>query len=220
MGEGNPVIFLHGWGLDYKAFLPIKEYLIGYKCYFFSMLDVDQVATLQDYADEIKKVILQDNLNNITIVGHSFGGRVAILLAIQLSCVKGLVLVDAAGLKPRFSIKKTLKVLSYKLRKKLKLNTEKCGSKDYVVLSNNMRKTFKNIVNFHLDNYLKDIRQDTLVIFGDKDKETPLYMAKRFKNKIPKCALILLKGDHFAYLKNFNQFSLIIREYLNGIYEQ
>lgn len=184
------------------------------------MLDVDQVATLQDYADEIKKVILQDNLNNITIVGHSFGGRVAILLATQLSCVKGLVLVDAAGLKPRFSINKALKVLRYKLRKKLKLNTKKCGSKDYVVLSNSMRKTFKNIVNFHLDNYLKDIRQDTLVIFGDKDKETPLYMAKRFKNKIPKCALILLKGDHFAYLKNFNQFSLIIREYLNGIYEQ
>ena len=210
---------MHGWGLDYNAFLPIKNYLKGYKCYFFTLLDEDKECTLYDYVEYLKCVIERESLDNITLIGHSFGGRVALLLAKNNPQVKGLILVDSAGLKPRFSVRKTIKKLDYKIRKRLNLDVTKCGSKDYIVLSNNMKETFKNIVNYHLDGILNEINQDTLIIFGKKDKETPLYMAKRLKKGIKNSALILLNGGHFAYLENFYTFSMIIKNYLDGLYE-
>lgn len=134
------------------------------------------------------------------VIAHSFGGRVAIILASE-NAVNRLLLVDAAGMKPRRGIFKRLKILSYKLRKRMGLNVERCGSADYRALSGVMRETFVRVVNEHLDKLLPLVSRPTLLVWGERDNDTPLYMAKRMNRKLPDSALIVIKNSgHFSFL--------------------
>ena len=67
----------------------------------------------------------------------------------------------------------------------------------------------------HLDGRLKDIVNPTLLIFGDKDKETPLYMARRLKNGIAGSRLIVIKGaGHFCFIDRPIKFNMEVKEFL------
>nr|MDE7216215.1 alpha/beta hydrolase [Clostridia bacterium] len=126
-------------------------------------------------------------------------------------------LVDSAGLKPRYSIKKNIRKLTYNLKKFFKMDTSNCGSADYRALSGDMRTTFKNVVNFYLDGYLKDVKCDALIIWGKRDKDTPPYMAKRLKKGIYNSGLIFLQGGHYSYLDCYPQFLAILDSYFKDI---
>lgn len=223
LGSGQDIIFLHGWGGSIDSFRGVATHFSSkYRCtavdfYGFGESKIYRVLTLSDYVDGVEEIINYYNMKNVILVGHSFGGRVAILAASRNSNIKSIVLVDSAGLKPRFSIKKFCKKLSYKLKKALKMDVSNCGSADYKALSGDMRGTFKNIVNFYLDGYLKDIKCETLIIWGDKDKDTPPYMAKRLHKGIYNSGLIFLKGGHYSYLDCYGQFLAILDSYLKDI---
>ena len=58
------------------------------------------------------------------------------------------------------------------------------------------------IINESIDNQVKKINIPTILLFGNKDKITPIYLAKKIKRKIKDCELIVLNGNHFAYLYN------------------
>jgi pimeloyl-ACP methyl ester carboxylesterase len=223
LGSGADVIFLHGWGGSIDSFRGVAEYFSSqYRCtvvdfYGFGESKADRVFTMQDYVDAIEEIMTTYRMKDVILVGHSFGGRVAILSAAQNSNIKSIVLVDSAGLKPRFSLKKFIKKTSYKLKKRLKMDTSKCGSADYKALSGDMRETFKNVVNFHLDGYLKDIKCDTLIIWGKRDRDTPPYMARKLRRCIYNSGLIFLKGGHYSYLDCYGQFLAILDSYLGNI---
>ena len=64
-----------------------------------------------------------------------------------------------------------------------------------------MRETFKNIVNEDLKKYLKKINNETLILWGEIDKDTPLKDAYKIKKEIKNSALIILKNaTHYSYL--------------------
>ena len=66
-----------------------------------------------------------------------------------------------------------------------------------------MKKTFKNIVNTHLNEFLRDVKVPTLIIFGRDDRTTPLYMARYLHKKIKKSELVLIdKAGHFCFDDN------------------
>ena len=89
---------------------------------------------------------------NVHIFAHSFGARVASLIASENGVqVEKMFFVGPAGIKPKFSFKKFFKVRLYKLLKllsKIKLYSKqklkKWGSGDYKVLSPVMKQTFQN----------------------------------------------------------------------------
>jgi pimeloyl-ACP methyl ester carboxylesterase len=214
---------LHGWGGSIDSFKGAFDvFSKKYRCsvldfYGFGDSVLPNVLTLEDYANGVEEIIDYYQMTNVILVGHSFGGRVAILLASRCDKIKSIVLVDSAGLRPKFSIKRSARKLTYNLKKRLKMDTSKCGSADYRALSGDMRTTFKNIVNFYLDDYLKDIKCDTLIIWGKKDKDTPPYMAKRLKRGIYNSGLIFLEGGHYSYLDCYPQFLAILDSYFNDI---
>lgn len=74
------------------------------------------------------------------------------------------------------------------------------GSSDYKALSPEMKETFKSIVNTFLEPYAKKMTVKTLIVWGNEDKETPLYMAKRLNRLIKNSRLLLLDGGHFSFL--------------------
>ncbi len=173
--------------------------------------------TVKDYAKETLQVIKDNDLKDIVIIAHSFGARVGLELAQNSDLVSKLVIVDGAGVKPRRNFRYYFKVYAYKIKKRLGLSTKNCGSKDYKALSEVMKKTFVNVVNYDQTEMLKSISVKTLLIWGEKDKETPLYMAKIMRKNLPNSRLEIMEGcSHFSFLEDTYSFINLVR---NFIYE-
>ncbi len=224
-GQGWDVIFLHGWGGSTASFKGIALKLAN-KCRctlvdFYGFGETSHPAhplTLKDYAQSIKDIIRHYNMEDVVLVGHSFGGRVAIMLAAECPRISGLVLVDSAGIKPRRKPSYYIKVYSYKILKALGIRKLKAGSEDYRKLNPAMRGTFINVVNQDLTREADMITSPTLIVWGEKDMETPLYMARKLEAHIVNCRLNILEGaGHYSYLDNFNQFIGLLREFLDGL---
>lgn len=223
MGPGAPVILMHGWGGSNVSFSGTYEFLCG--------LNRDVIALdfpgfgssdlppadwgIENYIGCVDFLINSLKLRKVILVGHSFGGRVALGLG-DKEYVDGIVLVDSAGLKPIPSLVKKIKVMRYKKAKKSGKDVSKFGSKDYLSLPESMKSVFVKVVNTFFDDKLKDIFCPVLIIWGKKDDQTPLYMARRLKRKIKGSMLILLDGGHFAYAENNIKFNLILGEFTKG----
>ena len=159
--------------------------------YGFGGTPIDRALTLQDYCDGVIEVLEYLGVKQICVVGHSFGGRVAMELAAKTDVVRSMVLVDSAGLK---------------IYKALGKSTEKCGSKDYRELSPIMKKTFVNVVNYHQDGLLHTIHCPVLIVWGKTDKETPKYMAKKLNRGLARSTLIWLTGGPWCYIESLGDF--------------
>ena len=228
IGHGaKTIIFLHGWAGSTSSFLRLATALSDkYRCIlvdfagFGATPEPNQPYKLRDYTNDLDALLIDLNIKECFFVAHSFGGRVAIDYASQEvhSQIKGMVLISSAGIKPRRGMKYYYKVSNYKIRKKLGLNTANYGSDDYRALSPVMKGTFVNIVNEYSNKKLHNIHTATLIINGDKDNETPLYMAKKLNRGIKESALIVLKGrGHFVYLEEEYKCYKIIDSFLEGI---
>jgi len=219
-GNGTiPIVFLHGWGGSIDSF----KFLVPYLNKNFKVLIIDfppfgfseepkETFAINDYATLTQEIIISQGFDCPILVGHSFGGRVAIILASKGLC-KSLILTSAAGLKPKRGIKYYIKVLKHKFCKffKIKYNG---GSKDYKALSPKMKKTFVNIVSTYLEKYAIHINVPTILFWGKKDKDTPFYMAKRLKKLIKTSEIISFKkSGHFCYIQNWKIFVMVINSF-------
>lgn len=220
-----PVLFLHGWGgstESFKGFYEEGDILLDFPPFGKSQKPIVEY-TLNDYVNIVVLLLRKINVDKVNIVAHSFGARVAICLAAKYNIVDRLIITAGAGIRPRFSLKKYFAKIRYKRVKKLvqknKLNVSylnKFGSDDYKKLDNLMKKTFVNIVNYYQNDILKDIRCDTLLVWGKDDNQTPLYMAKHIKRHIKNCQLITYEGGHFVYLEKSFAFLKIINAFLRN----
>ena len=220
-GIGDTVVLLHGWGADHTAFGGAYRSLVSHG---HDVLSIDfpcfgQSAPaprdwgVYDFASCVDELITSLGIKSAVLVGHSFGGRICLILSSR-PYVKKLLLTGAAGLKPRFSLIKWLKIRWYKLKKKLGIVSPKGGSADFRALDSNTRPVFVRVVNTHLDAVLATIAVPTLIVWGREDKETSMYMAKRFKRGIKDSALIVMEGGHYAYAYLNERFNAILRAFV------
>ena len=240
-GEGKPLLLLHGWMACIEAMAPIYQFFSKNRKVI--VLDfpgqggksdtLTEVWGVPEYAEMVHKFMQELQIEGADVIGHSFGGRVIIYLSSKYeNLFDKIILTDAAGIKPKRNLKNRLKVFSFKLSKcLLKMFTskekfeekvdklrKKYSSSDYSKLDSNiMRETFKNVINLDLTNNLEKITRPTLLIWGEEDKDTPLYMAKIMEKKIKDCGLVTLKGaGHFSYLDNTAQYLKITEVFLGG----
>lgn len=215
-------MFLHGWGADSSIFgrvifaLPKNISVILIDFWGFGKTgEPTKSLTVYDYANETINIIDSLGITKFNIVGHSFGGRIGIIIASKLkSRVKKLILVDSAGVVPKRSLLFKLKVKRYKRIKKKVQDGKLCagvlakyGSDDYKVLSPVMKETFVNVVNEDLVPLAKNIESKTYLIWGNKDKDTPLYMAKKLNKVIAGSSLYVIKdAGHYCFLDKFEDF--------------
>ena len=241
-GEGDPVLLLHGWGGCVESFAPVAAGLCAYR----RAVSVDfpgfgqtppppEPWSVTEYKEVLRAFIERLGIAGCDIVAHSFGGRVAILLAAEHpDLVSKLVLADAAGVRPRRTLKYHLKVRMFKLGrriakcracmrllgplgKRLQKRVESAGSKDYRALSGVMRRTFVRVVNQDLRPMLGRIAAPTLLVWGRDDTETPLYMGELMEKEIPDAGLVVFDGaGHFSYMDRFDRFMLVLRSFLGG----
>ena len=178
----------------------------------------DHPLRIEDYARGVQTVIEQTGGGDVILVGHSFGGRVAMRLAVESAGVVGLILIDSAGVIPRRGPRYYLKVARYKLAKRYGFKNLPKGSADYAALSGAMRGTFVNVVNESSLTDAKKLTVPTLLIWGSEDKDTPLYMCRKLQKAIRGSAVVVFKGaGHFSYLDKPNRAYLLIKAFAEEI---
>lgn len=236
-GRGPKVLLLHGWGGCADSFLPVFNYLSSrFEVYALDFPGFGKTAPpaepwgVEDYMRVTYEFIKLLGIEKTHIIAHSFGGRVTIMLAaLHPEVVGKIVLVDSAGLIPKRSLSYYLRVYTFKLMKKLyimfsngpteeklKRFYERYGSKDYKE-AGNLRSTFVKVVNQDLKKYLPSIKSPTLLIWGEKDDQTPLYFAKIMERQIPDAGLVVFKGaGHFSYLDRLYDFNIIVSKFFEG----
>ena len=100
----------------------------------------------------------------------------------------------------------------------MKAYRDKYSSPDYKALKTEvMRETFKKVISLDLSSNLKEITRPTLLVWGENDLDTPLYMAKKMESEIKDSGLVVLKNaGHFSYIDNSNEYNVIIDNFLGG----
>lgn len=235
-GQGQDLVLMHGWGCS----ISIWERLEGFLSQWFRVWTVDfpgfglseaprEPWSVYDYADNFARFCEAEGIRNPVLVGHSFGGRVAILHASHHTVGK-LILIDAAGVKPSHGVGYYCKVYSYKLLKRvlpvvvgraraeqiLEKRRRKSGSDDYNALSGVMRATFVKIVNEDLCRYMPQIKAPTLLLWGECDTATPVADAKRMESLIADAGLVVFDGvGHFSFLEEPLRTERIIENFLD-----
>lgn len=224
LGDGVPLVLLHGYGCTNQIFnLQINYFSRFFKVYAptFSGFNapLEKPYCLEDYKNELLDFLEQIPEDKVYVLAHSFGVRVLLKL-MPYGKIQKIVLSGGAGLKPKRKITYYLKIWGYKSIKRLfgensarKISNKTCF-KGYNDLPENNKQSFIKIVNEHLDYRLKHINVPTLIIHGNKDNETPPYMARRFNSGIKNSQLVFLDGGHFLFLDNPTSFNFIVKEFL------
>lgn len=240
-GEGpDAVVILQGWGTDLGAYDSIADILkdkytvIQFDFPGFGGSDEPKEPWNVDaYADFFCKLMEKLEVKKATLIGHSYGGRVIIKLAARDNIpfeIKNIVLIDSAGIMPKRSFAQRMKIKRYKILKKI-LNMKlvyalfpeliddwrsRQGSADYRNASDMMKKCMVMAVNEDLTELLPKIKQETLLIWGDKDTATPIGDAKIMDEKIPDSGLAVIQGaGHFSFLEKPAVFRGIMKSYFN-----
>lgn len=236
-GEGLPVVLMHGWGCNSSTVVSIANALLPKVRVFNIDLpgfgkseEPREVWGVYDYEEMLRQLIEHEAIERPTIIGHSYGGRVAIAYAAHHADVNKLVLVDSAGIKPRHSLKWYIKVYTYKAAKHLlplllgKEKGEKAldkvrgrsGSSDYRNSSPMMRAIMSKSIAQDLRHLMPDIKASTLLIWGEADTATPLADAKQMERLIAGSGLVTFPGcGHYSFLDNPGQFRAVLRSFLN-----
>lgn len=215
--SGRPtVLFLHGWGGGLSSFSGAFRAVSGWGINAINFAFPKTVPPdwgVYEYAAAVRDFLIEMSIDRPIIVGHSFGGRVAIILAAQ-QLAKKLVLVDSAGMKPKYSLLRQIKISRYHYRAKHGKSLDGCGSVDYNNIQEEMRPVFVRIVNTHLEKLLPYVKCPTLIFWGKKDGDTPPYMAKRLHRRIQNSTLVMANGGHYSYIDGQYQFLHELKKFI------
>ena len=224
-GEGKDVLLLHGWGQNIQMMKPIGDNLCSN--HRITIIDFpgfgesDEPSTpwtIDDYSLLIENLVRELNIRKPIVMGHSFGGRVAIHFSAN-NPIEKLVLFGSPCIRENKKLP-----LSTRILKKLKtlpgmdkLGEEMkkyIGSSDYKAASPIMRQTLVNVINEDLSSYARKIEEPTLLIWGEADTEAPVDDARELEKIMIDAALIILPGTHYAYLENLGQVINILNSFL------
>jgi pimeloyl-ACP methyl ester carboxylesterase len=238
-GQGEPVIILHGWGASIEAMRMIFDELSRQ----FDAVVIDfpghgqspepPVAwTVSDYADLVRELMRRLEIPSAHFVAHSFGCRVTIKIAAETpQLVKRVLLTGAAGVPPRRTRRQRFRLALARIGKRVKamlgegaiarwLETRwiyYVASADYARATGVMRATLVNVVGEDLTASLSQIKAPTMLIWGDRDHDTPLSSGRLMHANIPGSELVVLEGGgHFAYAEQYTKFRLLMLRFLRA----
>ncbi len=225
-----PLLFLHGWGVsaepyrDCLNFLSQKYWVIapdlpGLGC----SQSYQSLLTYQDYANCILQLIAKLTLEKFYLLGHSFGGGVALALAASIpSQISRLIVINSTGI-PLISIPYIIK------RRCVELPRQICQLR-LITFLKILRAFFHNLIfrrkyliqaarvalKEDLTPCLNKIQSPCLVLWGKRDYFTPIELGYRLVEAIPDSQWQLIpKGYHEWSMMQPEQLSRIAWNFLN-----
>jgi pimeloyl-ACP methyl ester carboxylesterase len=189
----HPILILHGWGSSIDAWITVSQRL---KEHGFGVTAVDlpgfgetdpppSAWSVQAYADFVLAFLQVIALRPYVLLGHSFGGRIAIVLASQPSSApEALVLTGSAGVPPVLSLRQKavsqLATLGRAILPPTVLDRSRRAFyritrvRDQTRLRPVMRETMNLVVRQDLTPLLSKITTPTLLAWGADDVVTPV----------------------------------------------
>jgi pimeloyl-ACP methyl ester carboxylesterase len=235
--DKQAIVLLHGWGQSSELMMPIFDYFK--KDFRVINLDLPGFGHSEDlkaswgvleYTLFLNDFLKEIKVENPVIIAHSFGARIALLFSCQFP-TRQLVLTGAAGIKPKPSLLVQGKIASYKIAKRIvklpglgrfeESMKKSFGSSDYKNASGFKRSSFVKIVNEDLKPILSKVKASTLLIWGEKDVATPLWMGQMMEKEIPDAGLVIFEeDDHYAYFHQMKRFNRIVDVFLSSYKEK
>lgn len=240
-GTGKAVLILPGWGTTINTYMPIINSLsIYHTVYCLDMPGFGESEepntswNLGDYVTFVIDFIKSQNINELSLIGHSNGGRIIIKLMNEKNLsfkVNKIILIGSAGIVHEKTLYQNSKVKLAKVGKnilelkpikkifpnlitKLKNNF---GSEDYKNASPIMKETLVQLINYDLREFLPNINVPTLLIWGSNDTATPISDGELMEKLIPDSGLIRVENcSHYVFLEQPGYVNKIINTFLNG----
>ena len=207
------VLILHGWGwpISSPQWARVKELLetAGYEVFLPDLPGFGQTPSpkepwaIDDYVEWVKNFCEKNNLSQIFLLGHSFGGSVAVKFSIQYpEKIRKLILVDSAGIRRKRLKKEIQKKVAhflnrfsflpfYSFIRKIAYRTLFRHS-DYLLTEGVMKETYLKVLEEDMSDIFSQISVPTALIWGEKDGITPLAHAYFMKEKIPGAQLHII----------------------------
>ncbi len=222
------ILFLHGWGQNIQMMEPIaKPFIDDFDITIidlpgFGLSDTpDSIWTIYDYAKCINKLCKELDIVSPILVGHSFGGKVALAYA-SMYDVSKLILFASP-------FRKGIEKLSLKTKmlKKLKkvpgldrigeIAKKYIGSTDYKNASPLMREILVEHVNLDISNDIKKIKAPTLIVWGTLDSAVDVSEAYVLESLIKDAGVVIFEGcTHYAYLENLGGTINVMNSFLRS----
>ena len=223
-GKGKDVVLLHGWGQNIQMMDPLGKNLCENNR--ITILDFPGFGgsetphfayNISDYTDLLHEFLESLGIDNPILIGHSFGGRVAISYA-SVYNVEKLVLFGSPFMvriqtNLKTTILKKLNNISF-LSGVAEFMKNHMGSVDYRNANGVMREILVKTVNTDLTENVKKIKVPTLLIWGENDEAVPVSEAQELEKLLTDGALILLPGTHYCYLENLGRVVSILENFL------
>ncbi len=222
--KNKNILILHGWGRNLQDWRAVAENLSSqYRVILLDLpghggsgLPPSQPFDTGEFADFVLAFIKKLELKEPILLGHSFGGKVAVVIASKSNSIKRLFLVDASGIDSK-SVVTRIKNAMAKYLKKMPFKNyfiSLLASSDYQA-AGGLLPSFKKIVRQNVIKEAKSINIPSIIIWGENDKEVTTYQAKRLHQLIRNSILRIIWGaGHHPHLEKPDKFINLLNEYL------
>ena len=203
--RAKTIMILHGWGSNKEIMKQaFSKYFKNYRHLYvdlpgFGKSPNDIALRTDDYAAIMIAFLESINITPDIVMGHSFGGKVATLLAPDT-----LILLSSAGIPVKKSLKVQAKIKLFKILKPLGGGALRrfFAASDAKEMSEAMYETFKNVVDEDFSKQFQAFENEALLFWGKEDTATPLSSGEKMATLIKHSHFYPLEGDHFFFLKH------------------
>lgn len=233
--SGEALVLLHGWKNDLEIWQSVMPFLENYRLVRldlpgFGKSDFMQEAwDVSDYAKFLNDFLKKLGISKPVLVGHSFGGRIAIKFGVLYpNKISKLVLVDSGGVRLKYARRFAFLILA-KLGKiiwpfpLIKLKKDALRKKFYAAIKANdywepnpiLKKTLLKIIAEDLRNEAKKINSPTLIVWGEKDLITSRKEGLLLANSIKNSRLTFIKdAGHWPFIEKTREFAKILIDFI------
>lgn len=237
-GNGEPLVLLHGLFGALSNFQSLIEYFRNYNRVIVPMLPLLEMDILHTSVGGLAKFVNRflevRQLKDVHLLGNSLGGHVGLVHILKHpERVKSLILTGSSGLFENGMGDSYPKRGDYdyiKRKTELTFYDPKMATKELVdevySITNNRLKVIKIIalaksaIRNNLGEELNQIKQPTLLIWGNNDTITPPFVAREFNRLIPNSELYFIdKCGHAPMMEVPDEFNAILHKFLKKLNE-
>lgn len=225
--DGKCLVLLHGWGQNIDMMRPVGDRLKNdFDIVIFDLPGFGNSScppkfwSCYDYVEAIHEVLTELGVKSPLMVGHSFGGKLALIYASRYD-VEKLVCLASPFCREIQNVTMKSKVL--KIMKKVPIINKfedfakrHMGSTDYRNASGVMRDILVGHVNLDITEDVKKIKCPTLLIWGTNDEAVSIERGYQLEKLIRDAGLVEYPGcTHYAYLERLGQTINVLRSFFS-----